>query len=132
MDGFGKQAELVLLFDEKRGKAASIAFKERDANDDGGLEYQANAAPRIALLDTAHHVARHARARGQFFSSKFAFDPVDANELTKYGDGFPAVAGIGTGNGFAAHGSHKDAFRYPCDLCLNMKAMSRYWLTYKS
>lgn len=132
MDGFGKQAEFVLLFNEKRGEAASVAFKEWDADDGGGLEHQADAAAWIALLDTAHHVARHARARGQFFNAKFAFDPVDANELTKDSDSFPAVAGIGTGNGFAAHGSHKDAFLYPCDPCLNIKAMSRYWLTHKS
>ncbi len=82
MDGFWKQAKFVFLFDEKRGEAASVAFKERDANDGGGLEYQADAAARIALLDTAHHVARYTRARGQFFNAKFAFDPVDANELT--------------------------------------------------
>lgn len=125
MDSFGKQAEFVFLFDEKRGEATSVAFKERDANNGGGLEYQADAAARIALLDTAHHVARYAYARGQFFNAKFAFDPVDANHLTKHGHSFSAVAGIGTGNGFATIDSHKDAFRFPCDLCLNMKVVSR-------
>lgn len=132
MDGFWKQAKFVLLFDEKRGEAVSVAFKERDANDGGGLEYQADAAARIALLDTTHHVARHAGARGQFFHAKSTFDPVDANELAKYSNGFPAVAGIGTGNGFTALDSHKDAFLYPCDPYLNMKVVSRKWLTYKS
>jgi hypothetical protein len=57
MDGFWKQAKFVLLFDEKRGEAVSVAFKERDANDGGGLEYQADAAARIALLDTTARVA---------------------------------------------------------------------------
>ena len=125
MDGFRKQAEFVFLLDKERGEAAAVAFKERNANDGGGLENQADAAARVALLDTAHHVPRYARARRQFLNAKFAFDPVDANELTKHSDSFPAVAGIGTGNGFAAHNNHKDTFLYPCDLCLNMKTMSR-------
>src|SRR3546814_12435566 len=99
MDGFRKQGELGVLFDEKRGEATSVAFKELDANDGCCLEYQSDAAARIALLDTAHHVARHARARRQFFNAKFTFDPVDENEMAKHSDGLPAVAGIGTGNG---------------------------------
>jgi hypothetical protein len=45
--------------------------------------------------------------------------------LAKHSESFPAVAGIGTGNGFAALDNHKDALLYTCDPCLNMKALSR-------
>ncbi len=89
-------------------EAASVALKKRNANDGGGLEYQTDAAARIALFDTAHHVTRHARARRvlEAESLHLVHNGWDCIEAVAH---FPSViSGLFGSNpfGFTGNGTH--------------------------
>src|SRR3546814_14814316 len=57
-----------------------VAVEQRDPDDRCRLEDEADGAARVTLLDTAHHVARHAAARREVFNAQPPFDPPGANE----------------------------------------------------
>src|SRR3546814_11186600 len=68
VNGLGKQAQLRFLLGEMSSETVPVAVEQRDPDDRCRFEEAADGAARGALLDTAHHVAHHARPRPGAFS----------------------------------------------------------------
>src|SRR3546814_1883066 len=71
-----------------------VAVEQRDPDDRCRLEDEADGAARVTLLDTAHHVARHAAARREVFNAQPPFDPPGANEPAQQAHSLAGVARI--------------------------------------